>query len=121
MIYFVQAEKHGIKIGKTILAPERRIADMQVGCPIKLTLLGLVEGGKKREKELHKRFESCRLRGEWFTMDIIQEVQGLISNDPNLMASRLSFLNRQIGKLKDIDILNKLVHEKEMLLKLTWL
>ena len=32
----------------------------------KLTLLGFMVGEKDIEKELHSKFASCRIRGEWF-------------------------------------------------------
>ena len=32
----------------------------------KLSLLGIIEGGRSLEKDLHKRFSDQRVKGEWF-------------------------------------------------------
>jgi len=62
--YFVQAETGGpIKIGKaTTIA--NRLSTLQTGCPEKLLCLGTISGDV--EKELHARFATHRLHGEWF-------------------------------------------------------
>ena len=121
MIYFVRAGNEGIKIGRTLLDPSCRMAAMQTGCPIKLTLIGMVEGSKQREKELHRQFKRFKVRGEWFSVAIAEEVQRIIGVDPRLITSKLALIDRQLAKFKDIDVINKLVYKKEMILKLAWL
>lgn len=70
MIYFVVApNSRSVKIGYTGGDPEKRLAQLQTGCPERLALLGAVDGGVDRERELHQRFALQRLTGEWFRMD----------------------------------------------------
>jgi len=66
MIYFIQDERGPIKIGYTRSAPYKRLKSLQTSNPNKLTLLGVMEGGLKDEEELHYKFNSIRLFGEWF-------------------------------------------------------
>lgn len=66
-VYFMQAVHGGpIKIGMSE-APERRLADLQVGSPYKLRIIGVAAGGQPREAVLHKRLAAFRLHGEWFS------------------------------------------------------
>lgn len=67
MIYFIQdASTLLIKIGFTDSAPEKRLAQLQTGCPGELMLLLMIEGGQNDEADLHERFDDLRERGEWF-------------------------------------------------------
>lgn len=59
-VYFAQRRQHGlIKIGYS-----RNVANrlQQMGAK----MLGVVPGDRVTEKELHKRFDHLRARGEWF-------------------------------------------------------
>lgn len=65
-VYFVEAGKGGpIKIGTAYDVPAR-IRDLQGANAKKLHLLVTVPGGHKIERQLHRRFKSERLSGEWF-------------------------------------------------------
>lgn len=68
-VYFVQCGEAGgpIKIGVT-QDVDQRLSRLQVGCPIELTLLAsiYVDDGEKLEADLHRRFATSRIRGEWF-------------------------------------------------------
>ena len=65
-IYFVQAEDGGlIKIGWSIDC-EHRLRDMQIGSPVRLKLLVIVPGNRKRERQLHQHWAHLRAHGEWF-------------------------------------------------------
>lgn len=66
-VYFI---KNGnvVKIGRSE-APYKRMKDMEVANHANLEMLALVDGGLKREKSLHKRFQKHHIRGEWFTLD----------------------------------------------------
>lgn len=69
MIYFIQDSfSKAIKIGHG-RKPEKRLAEMQIGCPGNLTLLGTVEGGPVEEALLHDQFDPFHVRGEWFRGD----------------------------------------------------
>lgn len=68
MIYFVEADGAGaIKIG--FVAGEDaadRVRDLQTGSPVPLRLLGTMPGTLQDENDLHRRFASARIHGEWF-------------------------------------------------------
>lgn len=65
-VYFIQAVHGGpIKIG-TGTDPQRRLTQLQTGHPAQLQILAIVKGGVKLERELHDRFASVRIHGEWF-------------------------------------------------------
>lgn len=45
---------------------ERRKVELETAFPCKLTVIGVLPADKWPEPLVHKRFESDRLRGEWF-------------------------------------------------------
>jgi hypothetical protein len=66
VIYFVQTESGGpIKIG---FAEDvgKRVADLQLAMPHRLVVLGVMDGTRSNEQELHRRLHHIRVRGEWF-------------------------------------------------------
>lgn len=68
-VYFVQcmAEDRPVEIGTAMRdGVGYRMADLQVGNPFELRLLGTMPGGYAKEAELHRRFAHLRIRGEWF-------------------------------------------------------
>lgn len=66
MIYFVRAEQIGyIKIGlHESDDPKGRVRELQVGSPVKLTLLGTIPGDRGTESDLHRRFAHAHHQGE---------------------------------------------------------
>ena len=67
MIYFVRVGKSGpIKIGYSENNIESRIKDLQIGSPEALILMGVMEGDKAKEREMHEKFKDLHIRGEWF-------------------------------------------------------
>ena len=67
-VYFIQGlDGSPIKIGRA-LNPEQRLKDLQVGHTDALRILAIVYDPKGRqfEAELHERFKSHKIRGEWF-------------------------------------------------------
>jgi len=65
LIYFVQVGDTGpIKIGRTENL-RRRFANLQIGNPAKLRVIGVIP----EEIELHCEFADIALRGEWFKAD----------------------------------------------------
>lgn len=83
MIYFIKAEETPyIKIGYTEDV-YRRMVKMQADCPLKLIVLKTVEGDRKYEKLLHKKFAAFHYRGEWFKMteDQIEDLTVLKDNE----------------------------------------
>ena len=71
MIYFIHDfKKERIKIGYS-LNPTKRRGELKYyrGVSKLLRLLAVIPGTLKQEKELHKRFEACRVgKTEWFRM-----------------------------------------------------
>lgn len=71
MIYFILAddEKKRIKIGRTSCDVEKRLAELQTGCPIPLKVLFEMEGSARTEAKWKRRFlfHKCSTGGdEWF-------------------------------------------------------
>jgi len=65
-IYFVQSGPDGpIKIGFS-RSHHNRFDHLQAHNARKLRLLALLDGTYEKEKEIHERFASIRLHGEWF-------------------------------------------------------
>jgi len=66
VVYFIQAGEGGpIKIGYASNF-SKRLAALQTGCPVELSVLGMMPGGPREESELHVRLRWHRTRGEWF-------------------------------------------------------
>ncbi len=118
MIYFIQAADHAIKIGHYLLSSKRRMRAMQTGCPLNLTLLGTIKGGKESEKALHSIFAKYKLRGEWYSMHIKPQVNKLIDCLP---VRRLKEIDEELAVLIDDKLVNKLVAEKERILSFDWI
>jgi len=68
MIYFIMSGDL-VKIGYSN-DPKRRLAMLSTGCPTECRLIGVMPGDKAKESELHKRFASERVRGEWFNFTV---------------------------------------------------
>ncbi len=68
LVYFLQGAGGGpIKIGKSnVVQLHARVADLQVGNPAELRVLGCIPGDHKTEHELHTALAPYRVRGEWF-------------------------------------------------------
>lgn len=66
-VYFIQAQDNEglIKIGETGNLSDR-FAVIQSHCPIELSIIGVMNGGKELEGNIHSTFDSLRVRGEWF-------------------------------------------------------
>lgn len=77
MIYFINHTEY-LKIGYTSDI-NKRITDLQVSCPVKLTLVGLIDGDMVDESALHEKFRKFHSHGEWFTYtkELYQYVQSL--------------------------------------------
>jgi hypothetical protein len=65
-VYFIRDTGTGlIKIGHGA-NPRRRLQMLQTGCPTRLELMAVIEGGEADERSLHQRFHHLREQGEWF-------------------------------------------------------
>lgn len=67
-VYFIQRGADGpIKIGYTKRDPCRRMADFQVACPERLSLIGHIPVvGITVERYIHRELAEHRIGGEWF-------------------------------------------------------
>lgn len=75
-VYFIKcmSKPSYTKIGYSI-DPDKRLNDLQIGCPFELRLIGCIKCGNPQkaqqlESHLHRRFRSQRAYGEWFSGDI---------------------------------------------------
>jgi hypothetical protein len=60
--------KNEVKIGYAT-DPLKRLASLQTGTTDRLDLLFTFRGGLEEEKQLHERFKTQRISGEWFSYD----------------------------------------------------
>lgn len=68
-VYFIQCGIDGpIKIGYSKHeSAEARLTTAQVYNPFLLTLLCVMPGGRRKEREFHEQFASTNILGEWFS------------------------------------------------------
>lgn len=64
VVYFFRSGPF-IKIGTTTKL-KHRLQNVQTSHPTPLVLVGSLKGDKRLERELHRRFASLRVNGEWF-------------------------------------------------------
>lgn len=95
LVYLLRCDNfHYYKIGwcvttrkNPLLQASRRISQLQVGNPFPLILIdhALIpyNMGELFENELHKRYESRKLRGEWFRLDdlMIRELRDILKRN----------------------------------------
>jgi hypothetical protein len=66
-VYFA-TDGEAIKIGCST-EPRRRLSEMQVGHPRRLTMLKICKGDKATEARLHTEFRDLNIAGEWFRIE----------------------------------------------------
>jgi hypothetical protein len=65
-VYFIGPEQGPVKIGFTTNVPQR-LARLQAGSPVALTVLAQIDGAQPfDERLLHMEYRAHRLHGEWF-------------------------------------------------------
>jgi hypothetical protein len=74
-VYFIR-QQDKIKIGYSKNV-DARLRQLQTSSPVKLELVGYIEGDQETEKQLHELFDDYRLSGEWFSYS--EEIQDHIS------------------------------------------
>lgn len=81
-VYFLelQAPKRCIKIGSS-MNPRARLRYVEWASPWRVVLLGKCNGGVRLEYDLHERFKSDRMRGEWFmsSKELLDTIHALCS------------------------------------------
>ena len=80
MIYLITAREFGrVKIGFTANDPNLRRNKIKADCPTPVALEAVLPGGRKEERELHRRFSEHRICGEWFA--ITAEIEHVIAEN----------------------------------------
>lgn len=69
-------DKRLYKIGSTTKPISLRIQSLQTGCPYEIKLVEKFESdyGQTIERTLHNRYTYCKTFGEWFSLDIVEEL-----------------------------------------------
>jgi hypothetical protein len=81
-VYFARAGNDGpVKIGTATDVPAR-IAELQSGNHEVLSVVRLMDGGRRLEAWLHHHFARLRIRGEWFQYD-----PAMLTVSPDLTAA----------------------------------
>ena len=81
--------------------PLKRLAELQVGNPSSIELVGTIPGTFLEERRLHTLFKGKRIRGEWFALSD-EDVQSILSYRlPVFTVPRRSKRRRYAGKLPD--------------------
>ena len=73
LVYFFGTEFDRVKIGRSSANLYMRQSRIQVGCPERIKLLGIIRCKdevemKSREKELHRQFKEFQTSGEWYRL-----------------------------------------------------
>ena len=66
-----------MKIGFTRVPGNRRFRQLKTGNPKPTVLLGMIDGSRAVEKEIHDHFHHARIRGEWFHYSYYVRIQVL--------------------------------------------
>lgn len=68
-VYFIKAGTEFVKIGYS-KEVKQRLNTIKSSNPQKVSLLGVIEGGVKKEREIQSQFRHFRIRGEWFDLSL---------------------------------------------------
>ena len=99
MIYFIKQGDY-VKIGFTNRF-KTRLNQLQVSSPIKLEVLGIIDGDKNNEKDMHEKFKHISSNGEWFMYcDEIKYYIDLLDNSLMWKYGYLDNNNSPIGLIK---------------------
>jgi len=101
MIYFIKHTDY-LKIGYTYNQIKTRLSQLQVSCPVKLEVLGLIEGTLDDELKYHAMFDHLGSSGKWFKLT--KELQEYIERLNKDLMWKYGFLNNissVIGLIKE--------------------
>jgi hypothetical protein len=98
-VYFAEISDGPVKIGWTSKLPAVRLAELQVGCPWKILLLGDIPGETRHEAALHRKYHSSKMMGEWFhrSSRLETEITEILSSDyrwPDASSGMASIIDR---------------------------
>jgi hypothetical protein len=76
LLKIINNDKPLYKIGYTTNTVEKRVKNIQTGCPYKISIIDvyLSEYSKVIEKTLHNILSHKKINGEWFELDMSDEV-----------------------------------------------
>ncbi len=89
-VYLLSALTGHYKIGRSVHVPTRSTAiSMQMPFPVTILHTIPVSNMAWAERQLHDRFQDCRVHGEWFALsrEHVQWIQGLRHLEPNTRVS----------------------------------
>lgn len=110
-VYFIRSRKDGlIKIGFSTDAV-RRIGEFEGGAS-KYEMIGVIEGDRKTEAALHRRFYNHRNHGEWFNphsdiMEFVKRTSTAPTKKAREMSKDWSRLVRVLQTISDNDLADK--------------
>lgn len=79
-VYFATCrEVNAVKIGSS-LEPICRLLEIQICCPLLITIEAILPGGCEEEFSFHRRFADDHIRGEWFTIN--EMIEAIIAANP---------------------------------------
>ena len=87
MVYFITDNNGFTKIGSTDYEVEKRLKELQCGNPRQLEVVKTIECYNQRlssldvERCLHQYFDYCRVRGEWFKTEGLQNFYKLSESE----------------------------------------
>ena len=111
MIYFIKQGDY-VKIGFTNRF-KTRLNQLQVSSPIKLEVLGIIEGNKNDEKNMHEKFKHISTNGEWFIYcDELKSFIDLLDNSLMWKYGYLDNINSPIGLIKQTRLENNISMEE---------
>jgi DNA-binding XRE family transcriptional regulator len=99
MIYFIKHTEF-VKIGFTDNI-KNRLSQLQVSCPVKICVIGLIQGNIDDEIRFHQMFKTEWCHGEWFKLT--DEIQKYIESLDKELMWKYGFQENQnhpIGLLK---------------------
>jgi hypothetical protein len=93
MIYMARAGDDGpVKIG-TSRDAQKRLRSLKGATHVPLSIIRLLDGNRKDERELHREFRHLHIQGEWFRFDprmLDIELRDIIPVPPKHKPSRLT-------------------------------
>jgi len=106
MIYFIQHTDF-IKIGYT-KEIHKRLNQLQVSCPVKLKVLGLIPGTFDDESNYHNMFNHIHSHGEWFSAN--QELIDFIAKQNTDLMWKHGFQEQEYNEIGIIKECRKREH-----------
>lgn len=86
-VYFARVRSRKLlKIGFTT-DPRRRLGELKSETGFEHDLIGCVRGGRELERLLKRRFAGKRVLGEWFSDEILPEIERILSGEPERVAA----------------------------------